>query len=391
MSPIHYIFYLLVFLMNPFLGSLILWVLFLLDTKNKSYYFLAFIMSAMLSLLNLTKALENDLLHHSSEYLIAGRLDYLAYLAFKGKEPVFYSFNYLCYYLSNGSVKLWIFVISFISYFVYLSAVVKILKTVKATKSQILLGIISAVFFPQLFSLSAHLVRQFVTGSIFLYFVSDYIFCKQNKWWLAIGGFFIHSSSIILFPLVFFKKLGDFKNYLKLNTFLLMGVLSYQLVAAILLILIGAGGFVGSVLMRGSKDTTFDLGEFNMMNYILMFFMWFASIKIYKRMKDHKKEHRRFFAIMFVLSLFILVNIQQSELSTRMFFYLFFFFPVILSMMLSKNIKGYKELNLLLSIFFIFFFIYRLGNGTWTYASLEELMKFNVLGYIDYKTITIIQ
>lgn len=380
-----YIFFILIFILNPFCGTMILWLFYLLDSnQNKSYTLLVVLMSAMATFINLTKVPENDLYYHTGDYLMAGNLDYFPYLAYKTKEPFFYSFNYFCYHLTNGSVKVWLFILSFVSYLFMLLATVKILTKLKATKSQILLGIIVAVFFPQLFSLSAHLLRQFVAGAIFVYFAVDFIYYKQKKWWLPVLGFLIHSSSIILFPLVFFKKLGNFKNHFSINAFLLVVLLSYQMVAALLLKVIGGGGFLGRLLQRGSADTTFDLGEFNVVNYILMLFMWFVAFIILKRKDGYESENRHFVSIIFALSIFIIVNIQQSELSARMFFYLFFFFPLMLALLFTKKVKGYKELNFMISILFIVFFIYRLSHGTWTYAPLSSLLKFTAIDYLIY-------
>jgi hypothetical protein len=381
---IFYIFFILIFLLNPFCGAILIWIFYLLDNKIKTYDFLVIIMALMVTLINLTKVIENDLLYHSGEYLLSKNLSFSNYISYKGKEPVYYSFNYICYHLTNGSIKIWLFLISFSSYCFFLRAIVKVLVITKATRSQILLGIILGVYFPQLFSLSAHLLRQFIVSSLFIWFAVDYIYYKKNRWWICVFAFFIHSSSIILFPLIYFRKLGDFKNHSKINLLIIFVLLSYQFISMLLLKVVGSIGFVGYALTRASSDTTYDLGEFNWINYILLIFMGYGSLKIMKSMKAYTVENKHFFSVMLALSVFILVNINQSELSSRMFFYLFSFFPIIVPMLLSKKNISFREINILISISFIFFFIFRLENGTWKYAPTLDLFCFTIYNYFIY-------
>ena len=87
-----------------------------------------------------------------------------------------------------------------------------------------------------------------------------------------------------------------------------------------------------------------------------------------------------FFGIIWVLSIFILFNTNQSELSIRMFFYLFFFFPMLIPLSFKKhnfNIKGYGFILL----FFIYFF-YKLSYGTWTYDSFFSILTNSIWSYI---------
>lgn len=401
-SQAIYPFSLAVFLLNPFFGSfLLLNYLFVVITKNnkKLYKVLAIFLAILLGLINTTKVPENDIIWHTQYFLKSGDFSLLGYLVFVGKDPFFYFFNYIFYYLSNGNVRLWMLTFSFISYILFFISLIKFSKKVNFSNSQLLLALALAAFFPQLFSLSAHLIRQFVASAIFIYFAIDKIFYENNKWWLVIIGLFTHSSVFILFPLVYLPFLGDFKKNKILNILILGLLLSYQLVARILLLIVGKLNILLTyVLTRAIGDTTFDLGGFQLMNFVLMFVMLGIAFYYYKNDKlskskennsrknitEFNKKHlqiRHFFAILLYLSVFILANIQQSELSNRLFFYLFFFFPFIFPLLFDYRIKGSKYINYAVSMFFIFFFIYRIANGTWTYLPLTDLFSNSIFAY----------
>jgi hypothetical protein len=203
MKITHFTYYFLIvsFVLNPLIGILlILYCLYQFKVKNpvKYYRLLILFLAFFLSLVNITKIPENDLLFHGFNYLYAGKYDLIEYILWIGKEPFFYMFNYIFYHISNGSFKLWVFTISFVSYYLLLIAVLKYCLYNRFSKGQMLMAFMLASFFPQMFSLSAHLLRQFVASSVFVYFAVDYIYYKKNKWWLPFMGMLIHFSSILI-------------------------------------------------------------------------------------------------------------------------------------------------------------------------------------------------
>lgn len=400
----------LVFLLNPVLGVFSLFHVLISNfkiNKEKLFNLFVFLLAIFLTFINITKIPENDLHFHGLQYLLAKEVEFFEYLTRIGKEPIGYAFNYIMYYLTGGSVKIWVLTFSFISYFLFFKAIQKFFLYIKAPKSLLILGLILGAFFPQLFSLSAHLIRQFIASSIFIYFAVDKIFYKKNRWWLVVIGVLTHSSSIILYALVFFKFLGNFKKYKFLNFALLFVLIFYQNIARLLKgFLGGINGTLDYILKRTSQDTTFDFGEFQLMNFILMFIMILVVVtskqitgKMYEdkmkllfnkigidvcsKRKEVEKNLRFFFSIMIMLSVFILINIKQSELSNRLFFYVFFYFPFVIPLALLR-FKQKGLISYCLSILFIVYFIYRLENGVWTYASLRELVSNSVYGFLTY-------
>lgn len=398
------------FLINPLLGFLTIFnVLFSNWKVNKSKLINLFIifLSFFLAFLNSSKVPDNDLIHHGMQYLMVENYSFLQYLGAIYKEPLLYVFNYFFFYLSNGSFIFWVIAFTFFSYFLFFQAVKMFFLKINAPTSQLVFGLVLAAFFPQLFSLSAHLIRQFIANAFFIYFAVDKIFYKRNKWWLVVAGIFTHASSIILFFLVYFTPLRDFKKHKFLNIALIVLLLSYQFIGKILLYFFGGiNDTFKYILERASGDTTFDLGNFQTLNYVMMLVMIaivLTSKKTIKRQlgrisessEDSKNatvnknvgshliqnDLRFFFSIMIVFSFFILANLNQSELSNRLFFYLFFYFPFVVPLFIAK-FKQKGLISYLLSVALILFFTYRLSFGTWEYASLLEIVTNSSFSYL---------
>lgn len=383
------------FLLNPFAGVLFLLHLLFsnlhIPRKKLTNLFIICI-SFLLSFINFTKIPENDLIHYTIEYMVVSEYSFSDYLIQYGKEPLYFVFNYIIFYLSNGSVKFWLIAVTFISYFFFLTAVKKFFYKIEGYKYQLVFGLAIAAFFPQLFSLTAHLIRQCIAASIFVFFAVDYLFYKNNKWWLPIIGVLFHASSLLLFPLVYFKFLGDFKKYRIINIVVIALLLSYQEIASVLDSLIGGKNTtIDYILSRAISDTTHDLGKFPVVNLVMMIFMVFVVVS--RKKIEQKEEHNknkflevnlgmnRFFFMMVFLSLFIVANLHQSELSNRLFFYLFFFFPFVFPLFIAKFKQG-AIISYLFAVLFILFFIYRLEYGVWTYAPLNELLTSSTFSFI---------
>lgn len=338
--------------------------------------------AVFLGFINMTKVPESDLAFHASGYLSARGVSLYQYLFFDfgGKEIAFYSFNYLMYYLTGGSVKCWIFVITLVGYFPLFIAIHRFLSLYNSSAKIIIFSIIVAAFFPQLFGLSAHLIRQFIAGSFATYFLVEKIFYKKTYWIVLILGVLTHSSSAILFLLGFCSFLEEpprAKNIVKYVTFISM-LLGYQTLASYLLS-VSDSSTINYALVRASKDTTFDAaGKLGIVHYSLIAIMLFI---LYKNVISNTRElttkiHKPLFflsSIVVVQILFILVNLRQEELSLRLFFYLCFFFPLIVPM--QFRLFPFNNYIPLVSISVIFFFLMRLNSSTWTYASLSELLS----------------
>lgn len=393
----------ILFIINPVLGLLTISnFLFSNWTVNKHKLINLFIvfLSLFLGFINSTKIPENDLNMYLGHFLLVEEYGFYEYLSVIQKEPLLYIFNFIFFPLLQGSFSLYIITITFISYLLFFQAIRLFFLKIKAPISLLVFGLFLAAFFPQLFSLSAHLIRQFIASSFFLYFAVNKIFYGKSKWWAAFCGVFTHGSSFLLFFLVSFTPLKKFKKNIILNILLITALASYQFIAKILLQLFGElNESVNYILKRASSETTFDLGVFPTINYFFItaiVVISFSSIKhIGKKFVKRSAQHTRegfeidtnslekqrlllennlffFFLVMTIFSFFIIANLNQSELSIRLFFYLFFFSPLVIPVFIYR-FRAKALLSFLLSVIIIIYFINRLAFGIWTYAPLIDI------------------
>jgi hypothetical protein len=265
---------LLLFFLNPILGLLSYSMTMLREKPKKEAVYKVFfaLLALFLGFLNMTKIPENDLAAHAITYLESREYSFIGYLLYIGKEYVFYSLSYCFYYLTNGSIKLWVLTITFASYYIFFLAVYDFFKKFNASNSVVLFAIMITAFFPQLFSLSAHLIRQFLAASILVYFLVQKVIYERNCWYLPIVGVFIHSSTLLLFPLAYVPFL---RNRLQLSNALYFALLAsvlvfYQLVAQAALPIFSGNAALEYSLKRGSGDTITDLGSFQVINFVFV-------------------------------------------------------------------------------------------------------------------------
>lgn len=384
----------LLFLINPFvcIVCFAVYLNFQRKVNRKQFYFFYFLLAVFLGFINVTKLPESDLAYHASGYTDArGVTIYQYLLSLKFKEFIFYAYNYIFYYLSGGSVKFWILTITFLGYFPFFIAIHSFQVKISGKPNYIIFSICIAAFFPQLFSLSAHLIRQFIAGSIALYFLVEKLVYKKNKWWLIFLGAFIHSTSIIIFAMglvPFLKKRPNVTNISKYG-FLVLILGGYQILSQSLLSTFSETAGIGYALERASRDTTFELAAFSITNYIFILILAFLLIKrVYVNNLDKKINGVEFISnIIFIQIFFILINLHQAELSNRLFFYLCFFFPLIIPLQFQQS--NYGVLRKILTLFLIYFFSYRLILGTWHYATIAEIMKSNFFDFIFRKEFSV--
>lgn len=385
------------FLVNPFLSLVFFFHLLCYKEKFQNKILIncfIILLAVFMAFINSTKVPDNDLYFHGMDYLNAKNLNLYDYLSLKNKEPFFYIFNYYFYNLTTGSFKLWVITITFVPYYLFFTAIKLFFYKIKAPKNQLLLGIILAAFFPQLFSLSAHLIRQFIAAAIFIYFAVNLIMYNKNKWWLVLAAVMIHYSSLILFCLMIYRSvIKKIKQKKTLNVLIIFVLLFYQEISKFLLSIFGnLNEPITRILTRASQDTSFELGNFPWFNFVMMSLMIIIALtdkktlskQYYSKLLDKENinsEYSSFFFTMILLSLFILFNLQQSELSIRLFFYLFFYFPFIAPLFVGR-FKNQSLLCYITSIFFIIFFIFRLNNGIWEYAPLLELATNSTFSFL---------
>jgi hypothetical protein len=368
-----------IFILNPLMGTFAAGIIALYQKSDISLFYFIFLISIFLGLINTTKVLESDILGYSEAFMMAKTTDLFPYLKEFGKEPVYYSFMYFFSKILHAEFKFFIFFQTLISYIFYLNAVKKFQQKINGKRSAILFAISIATLFFELFSLSAHLLRQFLAASIFLYYLIDKLFYSKNKWGYLILSIFIHSSVLLFVPLLFFPFLKKRLNIWKLIlTILFFGLMFHFIPVLSLFIVNKAGiGFATYVFSR-TASSSFDDNSTIISAVLIIINLILILYGIYKNyiFKTDSDSEIYFNHIIMFLAFFVLISLNQPLLALRFNFYSYFIFPMAVSAIISKiNLKSFFPViaNLII-IIMLYRFGYKLENGAFTFLPLLNII-----------------
>lgn len=348
---------------------------------KKIFYLFFSLISIYLGLINATKIPESDLLLYYQHYFAVDNFSLLQYLIIAGKEPVFYIFNYLMYYLTFGNIYAYLITITFIAYQFLFVAIFKFFKVLKVSNNIIVFSVLLAAFFPQLFSLSAHLIRQFMAAAILVYAIVQKIFYKKNVWLYLTIAIFTHSTALFFVPLLYLNALKSKIKLKALIAILLLLIIFYAVFPLILDALISVTGtnFLTYILIRFSQEGSLGEDPIGYLSFImtgiliLILLLTQNKLSIFEN-KIKKEPIFNFTNIFIVFSVFVFANITNTLISKRFFFYSYFFFPLIFPLILKSKSINFVYFRAIIILSVISFFIFRLESGVWKYADTSQIL-----------------
>ena len=361
------------FFVNPLI-TIVFLTIHLIKQKEKNetlLYLLYFLISIYLGLINTTKVPVSDLLMYKRSFDLASDMNLFDYLSLFTKEIVFYIATYLSNKLFFGNFKLYVILFTFLQYYLVFISIHKYWKT--NDKNLLIFSIIIFALLSRYFFASAHLVRQILACSIFVYFFTTRIVDKKTYWWLIPIAILVHSSSLLLFLLSFIPKIRE--------------KLSVKNGIIIAFVIIGCAIFGNHVidflynLTRGIKILNYPFQRFHSME--MMDYSWYTGDSAGSLRYWYYAQLLPviFFAYFFIkgkseiysilnLSIFIFLVLETFVFSgllymqMRMAYYLFFVIPFVYPLLFIKNrLYDHKTFDLLGMAFILSWFIYRLING----------------------------
>ena len=384
-SAVVIILSLLLYPLLPFWSIILLSAIFAVNSQYKERIFILylFLLSLYLGLINATKIPESDLIGYIDIFEDVEYYSFRTYIFLAGKEPVFFLYNYIIYYLIGGNTSSYIIITSVIAYMFFFCAINKFLR-LYSKNSIIIFSIIIAAFFPQLFSLSAHLIRQFLAASILLYAIVLKLFYNKKVWFFLLMAVLIHSTTLLFIPLMYLKPLKN-KLSVKNGTFILLLIVGVGLFLPTVseIIVNSVGNNIFTYAFTRVNRANIELEELSVLSFVVLAIIFFILILI----QYHKSGEKiriltpgiiHLANIFLIYAIFIIANLNNTEISLRFFFFTYFFFPLIVPLsflMVKNNLIFIKEL---ISVAFIIFFIYKLKYGAWEYASLNKLLFSNI-------------
>lgn len=382
----YYAFLTLLFLISPVTAAILSFILLFYHASNeKKVNSSIFFLALFLGLLNSLKVPENDLKMYLEHYNYAELKGLLEYLLYFGKEPFYYSLNYFFYKISFGSFTLYVIFFSVVSYYLIFKSIWKIHNKLKGSKYALLVTIAVAFLFPMLFSLSAHIMRQFLASSFIIYILTCKIFYNENKYLFFLLAVLTHTTSLIF--IIIFLPLNKKVKLIRVLLFSVLFVsfiLSLFIYANELYLIFESTPVLSYLFLRLSNtDQYFQTDNLGFVNYALQLFIVAAFYiqSISKKFIHIEYERYKLFFISLLLFLFIISNYYNTEIALRFSFYMYFFFPLafyFFGLFFGRRVeKAVSQISFIpIILIFLFWFIFKLTNGSWTYNNLDALFIF---------------
>lgn len=368
-----------IFLISPMLG-IVTALLEMMSSKEKKGHGLlfSFLFSIFLGLLNAGKIIESDLANYEIWYDDVINYSLLEYVFYQKKEPIFFLYNYLVYYFTGGDFAAYIVITTALGYSIFSFSIYRLHMSLRCSRYFYYCALIALFLFPNLFSLSAHLIRQFLASSLLSMLIVELIFYRKTVYYVFISSVFVHTSSLIFSFIYLFERL---KNRA------LVRVLFLAALAVIVLVVLRNPKIFDSITL-GAEFLNYGVSRLKYINlsyvdfsdlsiityafcvYIVVIF-YFAKSKVYSGMSS------LFYFSLFLL-IFLILSSSNNEVALRFSFYFYGLFPFALYLFLASFFCGTKFSNVVLMVLilvlFSSWFLFEILNGVWSFNGLDRVI-----------------
>ena len=357
------------FIISPLLSFFLAFIKVLYNNSQRAFDVLLLLTCSILGLINSGKVIESDLILYSEQFEFSSQLTYFEYLIYNFKDPIYYSLNYFFYNLISTDFKLFLFFITFISYYFLLKASFNFARAVGLNYRFSIFVVILTALFPQIFSSSGHLLRQFLAVAFGYYCLSIFYFKQKSRWPVfgLILSSFIHSSNLLFIGLLFFRL--KIKILLKLSLALIpLGIFFYSQLDSANVI------FNGFKRIKNLNSGSAELESISF--FVLVLSAAFLLVNVIVNFYHKKNIPKTIFDWIFISLTFLFLFftfINNTELSIRLLPNLYFLWPIIYALFLEKSGASVHLLMLFLIIIFGIF-VLSLLIGTWQYEDLYLIL-----------------
>lgn len=371
------------FIGQPFLALLLVFLIGCLSSA-KSYWFsflLGMLAAAYLGLINTTKLPDSDLVQYLEWFEIAGESGFIEYIALHSREPVFYAWMWIVSAIFGGDNHSFIFLSTWLPYSIFAYSIVIVCRRYDVDARVTAILVILFLFLPPLFSISAHLIRQFMAGALVTLFFARRLAMQKSSWWVIVVAVFIHYSALIFVPLALLRIPRRIHPML---SFAVYGIIIYSLY----LVAYMASGYLsqlpvfGMVFLRISASAIPDVIGLttNAVFFIIVYssFAYLNMVETNSRLKYSGSNgfDKNFKFSVLLLGAIILISsmsVNTAEIAMRMYFYLYFLLALVMAIFICNNFWTTRFI-FAIAILEIFAFFYSLQAGVWTYAPLMKIL-----------------
>lgn len=326
--------------------------------NDKQSVIFLILLAFFISYLNTMRIATSDTVHYLEWYTDIDRTAPLhSFLFYRGEfslaDPVFTLISILFNYITLGSTSGYLFLCTFLIYFLQFIAVYKIAEKNKISRSTCLFIILALAFCNPLFIQSVHALRQMIATSFLLCAISYRVINRKTNWLLLLASVLSHSSVILFIPIIILPSLYKEMSLTRFIKIIFV-IFSFLLVAkAALPMLINYGDDSLSDFAHHAENSmnnnemALSLGGFLLYNFPLLIIIGASFL-----LKGwEKKDFTPYYILYIFIFIFIVTNPISTEFSIRYGFYIWSFIPYCL---LAIVVTFHKISSFIVGVFSIF-------------------------------------
>lgn len=381
----------LLFVWCPLFGILA-YALYLAHQESvsiKRLWGLAVMLALYLGCLSVTKERLGDFLEYSRLFAEVPKYNFFSYIMLFGKEPVYYGYTYLAYYLFLGNWNCFVISITTANYLFLSYALLKIAEYLHTSINNVIVSLFFMAFFFQEFAAIGNMLRQGLAQSITLAFLVHWYFCGKRSWWLALLAVGIHTSSLPilgvgLLPVIQRKMEG--KTMLKLVAMMALAVVFFLYVGRYLAHL----PFIGYIFARTTDyerllATDSWQTEVGLQPSMIALLLLLGGMIVYLYRKLESSVLFVFINLNLLLLLMMVVcHIgEMYYLLMRYFFYIYAFQNTLFLIFLHENRFFQKTVpQLSMVVLMLGYFYYQFSHNIFSYIPVLEALVYPLPVYL---------
>lgn len=333
--------------------------------------------ASYLALVNVTKLPESDLATYLEAFDDARHFDLATFLIVNVREPLYYISLYGLANLPGVDSRFYVFLSTLIPYLVFGAAVLRLCIALRLEGRAVLSLLVLLLFFPQLFSLSAHLLRQMLAASLVMLFLTDQAVTGRRRWGLGLLGMLFHYSSMPFLLLSLFQPFKRYSPVLSVLFHALTLVLVYALAVQVAPLFLDVP-VLGMVFQRIVNGEGAQLDSLTLP--VLGSAGLFLAVSLFSLARTSSthlgvQDWTVMLCTVAVCVVVLLTSVQPtlSEIAVRYYFYLYFLMGLVLPLLMVRVPRSRWVVHAL-ALLSVPLFFYKLASGEWTFAPLLDLL-----------------
>ena len=350
---------------------------------------LAVMLSLYLGCLAVTKEHLGDFQEYHRLFNEVPKYNFFSYILWFGKEPLYYGYTYLAYYLFLGNWNWFVISITVANYLFLSYGLLKTAEYLRTSINHVVVSLFFMAFFFQEFAAIGNMFRQGLAQSITLAFLVRWYLEGKRSWWLALCAVGIHTSCL---PVLFVGLLPVIQRKLAWRT--LVRLLVMVGLAAVFFLYVGGYlshlPFIGYIFSRATDyerllatDSWQTEVGLQPSMIVLLFLLGGMIVYLYRKL-----ESSVLFAVinlnLMLLLMMVVCHIgEMYYLLMRYFFYIYAFQNVLFLIFLHEN-RFFQQTVPQLSVVVLMmsYFFYQFSHNIFSYIPILEALVYPLPVYL---------